>query len=272
MTPGITMLHLTRVFMALGLISTLLAAAADNTSAAGQPEHALSKRFIFADSYSTYIHKRHAHGCIMSIVFIVLLPLGAIMLHLPLRPIPVITRLHAPIQLLALALLIGAMGLGIDIARNDIHYLGPGSGSTPTHIIFGLVICCCLILFQPALGILQHLHFRKHGNKSLFGHVHRWLGRALIVCGWANSCLGFELVGWEFIKTHNRVRNFVIMGILGGLWWGLIGVNAVRRYVMKRDAWGGYGVRLSGSKLIVQKPESSIVEEEKGTERVGERI
>lgn len=213
--------------------------------------HDHEKRQAFADSYKIFLRKRNAHACIMSIVFIVLFPLGAISLHLPLHPLirRTVTRLHAPTQLLGLAMMVGAMGLGIDMARNDLHYIDP----VQKHVAIGLLTTSTIIALQPVLGVLQHWHFRRTGRKSVFAYVHRWVGRGAIIVGWANSWLGFELVGWELIADHSLVRNGVIMGVLGAIWVGLVGVDGVRHHWLKKEKLGGLKVGWSKG-LVLNRP------------------
>ena len=178
----------------------------------------------------------------MSIVFIVLFPLGAISLHLPLKGYRVIPFVHAPIQVLGLAMLIGAMGLGIDIAKNDLFYF---SGTVPAHVAIGLLTCSMIILLQPAMGLLQHQYYKRHGERSIFSHIHRWNGRIFIILGWVNSGLGLHLARqMGLIGSHSFVRNFVLMGVLGGLWFMLVGVDSLRKYYLKRDKLSAYSAGL----------------------------
>lgn len=157
----------------------------------------------------------------MSIVFIILLPLGAISLHLPLkRAVPYV---HAPIQILGMSMMIGAMGLGIDLAKNDLHYLHR------PHAIIGLLVTSSIILFQPALGILQHRHFKQTGGKSNFAYAHRWIGRVLICLGWINTGLGFQLAGIRTnVPMHFIIQEYVLLGVFGGVWAALIVFETVR--------------------------------------------
>ncbi|KIV81815.1 hypothetical protein PV11_03969 [Exophiala sideris] len=202
------------------------------------PDAQVDKRAFFDDSYKIFIRKRNAHACMMSIVFIVLFPLAAISLHLPLKGVRVVTRIHAPIQILGLAMMIGAMGLGIDIAKNDLNYFSP----VKAHVVVGLLVTSTIIVIQPAMGILQHLHFKRTGKKSIFAYVHRWVGRVMICLGWINSGLGFQIVGTHLIPTHSWVRNFLLMGILGGIWFLLMGVDGFRSHMAKKDKLSSYRV------------------------------
>jgi hypothetical protein len=173
----------------------------------------------------------------MSIVFLVLYPLGAISLHLPLPPflrkIRRVPSVHVPIQILGLSMMIGAMGLGIDIAR-ELHFFT--TRSVPAHVVIGLLATSMIILIQPAMGILQHLHFKKTGGQSVFGYIHRWNGRVAIILGMINQGLGFQLVGiGTVVHAHSLVRNFVILGVLGGIWFALAMWDGFRGVTKKKS-------------------------------------
>ncbi|KAG0645466.1 hypothetical protein D0Z07_8686 [Hyphodiscus hymeniophilus] len=192
---------------------------------------------VFDDPLKIFYRKRNAHACMMSIVFLVLYPLGAISLHLPLphflRKIKIVPWVHVPIQILGLAMMIGALGLGIDIA-NDLHFFT--SRTIPAHVVIGLLTTSTIIVIQPALGILQHLHFRKTGERSVWGYIHRWTGRVAIILGMINQGLGFQLLGiGTVVHTHSLVRNFVILGVLGGIWFALVMWDWTRGALKKRE-------------------------------------
>jgi Eukaryotic cytochrome b561 len=204
-----------------------------------QVESTLQERAVFQDSYKIFLRKRGGHACMMSIVFIVLFPFGTIATRLPLRGIRVITRIHAPIQILGLAMMIGAMGLGIDMAKNDLHLISPPQD----HIVVGLLACSMIILFQPALGILAHLRYKRTGQKSPLSIAHRWIGRVGIILGWVNTVLGFRLVGWELVPTHSLIRSYVLLGVLGGLWFFLIILDAFRARWQKKERISSLSLR-----------------------------
>jgi hypothetical protein len=185
----------------------------------------------------------------MSIVFIVLYPLGAISIHLPVSRIPFLQNtylrnkvpsIHMPIQLLGLVMMIGGMALGIRIAH-DLGYLSDPTGKRG-HIVLGLVVCCLIIAIQPAFGWLQHRHYKRTGGKSVFGYVHRWTGRVAIALGMINNGLGFRLASQDIdIPTKSYVRNFVLLGVLVLIWFGLVmfdGLDARRTKVADGEEKG----------------------------------
>jgi len=180
------------------------------------------------DDFVIYNRKRNAHACIMSIVFIVLYPLGAIGIHLPIDRIPYLRNsylrnkvmaIHAPIQIIAFVMMVGGMALGIRIGH-DLGYL---NHPVHAHVVIGLLVVCTIIVFQPAMGILQHLYFKKTGGKSIFAYLHRWIGRGAIALGMINSGLGFQLASHNIIvPTHSYVRSYVLLGVLVSVWLGLV--------------------------------------------------
>lgn len=128
---------------------------------------------------------RKAHGIIMAVVFLLLFPTGALMMYLSFsRKVFV----HAPIQLLSVCLLIAGMALGITLGLRIGNYDG-------YHQIIGYITVSCLLLFQPAFGLIQHLRHRKLGKRTIFGHIHGWLGRSLIFLGIINGGLGLYVAG-----------------------------------------------------------------------------
>lgn len=149
-----------------------------------------------------------AHAIILSIVFVLLFPSFALTLHLfpSSKTVPYI---HAPLQLFALAAAIVGFGLGIAMVVNSGHVSG-------YHQIIGIVDIAALVLFQPIMGLLQHLHYRKHGNKSIFAYIHRWLGRFLVILGIINGGLGFKYAGIGKGAPRGAVIAYgVIAGVMG---------------------------------------------------------
>ena len=129
---------------------------------------------------------RRSHGIIMSLVFLILFPLAALTLYLPYKQ--KVRHIHAPLQVIGLVLLIVGLGLGVVLGKRV-------SELDAYHQVMGYLIVTALVLFQPALGIYQHLHYRKTGSKSAMGVIHRWLGRSVIILGVINGGLGFMQAG-----------------------------------------------------------------------------
>jgi len=180
------------------------------------------------DSYKILNRKRNAHACIMSIVFIVLYPLVAISIHLPIERIPYLKNtylrdkvpaIHVPIQVIGFVMMVGGMALGIRIGH-DLGYL---QHPVHAHPVIGLLVVCTIIVFQPIMGLLQHRHFKKTGGKSIFAYLHRWIGRCAIVLGMINTGLGFQLASHDIIvHTRTYVREYVLLGFFVSVWFSLV--------------------------------------------------
>jgi Eukaryotic cytochrome b561 len=129
---------------------------------------------------------RTAHATIMSLVFVVMFPAAALTIYLPYAG--KVRHIHGPLQVLALILSIIGLALGVVLGQR-VHKLDG------YHQVIGYLVVGVLILFQPALGIMQHLHFTKTDGRSPMGMVHRWLGRTTMILGIINGGLGFMQSG-----------------------------------------------------------------------------
>jgi hypothetical protein len=146
----------------------------------------------------------------MATTFLVLFPLGALSLCLPLR-IATVRLIHAPIQILGLCLIIAGLGIGVTLAQN-FHFL---NHPVQQHVVIGITVVGTLVLFQPLMGLLQHLHFKKTGGKSVFAYLHRWLGRCMIILGMINGGLGLQLAMPGSIQAPNSaiIAYSVVAGV-----------------------------------------------------------
>jgi uncharacterized membrane protein (DUF485 family) len=204
------------------------------------------------DTFQIFNRKRNAHACIMSIVFIVLYPLGAISIHLPIEHVPYlkntylkkkIMAIHAPIQVIGLVMMVGGMALGIRIAQ-DLDFL---AHPIHAHVVIGFIVVCTIIIFQPIMGILQHRYFKKRGSKSIFAHLHRWIGRGAVVLGMINNGLGFQLAETTVIVPNSSyIRNYVILAVLVSIWFSLVAFDEFRAHKPKAVTDGrDKGIRLT---------------------------
>lgn len=191
----------------IGASATESSSSSEATSSSQEGSYGASEGSSGSESTSDMYRK--AHGIIMAIVVLFLLPIGAAIMYLPFRQRVLFA--HAPVQILGVLLLIAGAVLGILLGRKIDKI-------DKYHQIIGYIVVGSLILFQPILGLLQHLRFRRHGTKTVFGHVHRSLGRALILLGIINGGLGFYLsgpVGSEYSPKWAVIAYSVIAAIVG---------------------------------------------------------
>lgn len=165
-----------------------------------------------------------AHGLLMAFAFLVLFPSFAAGLHL----IPyakTVSRIHAPMQLFTLCVALAGLSLGV--------YLGvTGDVMKAYHPIIGLITVGGISLVQPLMGLSQHLHYRKTGEKVWFAYVHRWFGRFMILLGIINGGLGFMFagIGTPGVPKGAVIAYAVIAGVFG---LGYIAVLAFQPFSSK---------------------------------------
>ena len=127
------------------------------------------------------------HGFIMCLTFVIIYPLGALLLRLLERKG---LLLHAAIQTLGFLLTTMATAGGLAISRLYLR----SKAITSAHQILGLLIWIALA-FQLGLGILHHRLFKKHQRPTLLGKIHRYLGPTALLLGIINAPIGFRFAG-----------------------------------------------------------------------------
>ncbi|KAE8380727.1 hypothetical protein BDV26DRAFT_302614 [Aspergillus bertholletiae] len=127
--------------------------------------------------------KRVAHGVLTPIAFVLMFPgFGLLMQIYPSRY--TVLWMHAPMQIIAAC--VATVGLGFGVAVSMDVKLPKGY-----HVIIGYVLIGAAVLIQPVIGIVQHLYFRRSGRTTIYGVLHRWLGRLLSAMGIVNGGIGF---------------------------------------------------------------------------------
>ncbi|KAH6619248.1 putative carbohydrate binding protein, partial [Chaetomium sp. MPI-SDFR-AT-0129] len=126
-----------------------------------------------------------AHGAIMGLVFVLLYPLGSIVM-------PLLGRwwLHAAFQTVAFCLMWAGFALGY-VTADKFGFLW-----TQPHAIFGTVVVALLGL-QPFLGFVHHQQFIKTRRRGAVSYIHIWWGRLLMALGVINGGLGLKLAKEE---------------------------------------------------------------------------
>lgn len=124
-----------------------------------------------------------AHAVLLGISFVFMYPIGMILLRLPSRFFGV--WVHAGWQSLTTCLVIAGfiIALYFSLTSDRFHNIDKG------HQILGIVTIGLLLLFQPLLGLIHHIRYKRIARRTLFGWVHLGLGRVLIAAGMVNVCL-----------------------------------------------------------------------------------
>jgi hypothetical protein len=126
------------------------------------------------------------HALIMGACFVVLFPVGTLLIRLPIR---LAFYLHLIWQSFALLGVIAGFALGVYISiRSNRH---PKLFNS-VHQGLGIAVVA-LLLVQPVLGFLHHRSFKQTPSSTLVGKIHRiYLGPAVTVLGIINGALGLS--------------------------------------------------------------------------------
>ncbi|KAI4748400.1 CBD9-like protein [Aureobasidium sp. EXF-12298] len=149
---------------------------------------------------------RRVHGIFMAIAFVILFPLGVLVLRLGHSVIG-----HGIVQATAYCFVIVGLGTGIYLS-SQFSYT---SGYNTSHQIIGLVLFA-LLTVQALGGLIHHLLFRR-GHKTIIGKVHMVLGIGLLILGIVNVPLGLNLAG---DSNYNYIY-IIIVSILGAIFLAL---------------------------------------------------
>ncbi|KAF2100260.1 CBD9-like protein [Rhizodiscina lignyota] len=128
------------------------------------------------------------HGFVLSLAFLVLMPLGAALLRAGVEGAFV---LHWKIQLAAAALAI--IGVALGIFKSWSHPLNIGSSFGVHKLLGGLLFLS--VLAQPALGYVHHRIYLSVKGPTTPGRIHRWAGRGILIGGWINVNFGLYIAG-----------------------------------------------------------------------------
>ncbi|KAH6632150.1 hypothetical protein F5144DRAFT_244011 [Chaetomium tenue] len=157
---------------------------------------------------------RRIHGILAATAMVVLFPVGSIIMRVV--PGRFAVWVHAGFQMLAWAVYVAAVGMGIYLFENpDTRY----------HPIIGLVLLVLLIV-QPVVGFIHHRVFKKVQKRQVWSYVHLTFGRVGISLGIINGGLGLYLSGAS--AYHKRVYG-IVAGVIWALWMGVAVWSEVRR-------------------------------------------
>lgn len=156
-----------------------------------------------------------AHGSLASVVFLVLFPVGAMVIRIFSLPVWV----HAGIQIFTYCCFIAAAGLGIYIAKSLDLLMNH-------HPIIGITLLA-LLFFQPLFGLLHHTSYKKVQRRTFISHLHIWEGRVAIILGMINGGLGIQIAG--NVKKGYIIAYAVVAGVMGLVYLATVVFGEVKR-------------------------------------------
>ncbi|KAF7889144.1 hypothetical protein EAF00_009444 [Botryotinia globosa] len=103
--------------------------------------------------------------------------------------------------------------------------------SNTTHMIFGIILVI-LFFIQPFLGLIHHWRYMRAQQRGMFGHIHLWYGRILIVLAVINGGLGLQLAA----NTRNgEVAYAVVAAFMGAFYIGVVILTSMRKKRLNRN-------------------------------------
>ncbi|KAI1443146.1 iron reductase domain protein [Annulohypoxylon stygium] len=172
--------------------------------------------------FGTLIHNRllHAHGIIMSIAFLFIFPLGVIAMRSGRMKA---FKYHWVVQLIASVFTLVGAGLTLLLGYEIKHF----------HQYFGIALVACLGL-QGILGWRHHMVFLRLRRRTWLSHSHIYLGRFMMLGGWANLIAGLTLRGYSrlTIGIFGFVVGLEAIGLTAWLVWKKI--QAARKERMNK--------------------------------------
>lgn len=157
-----------------------------------------------------------AHATLATLAFGLIFPSGGILIRL--ASFPRLWLAHGLVQLLAYLLYLAAFALGLYMASHArmLH---------AAHPILGIVVFA-LLAFQPLLGFVHHVAFKKHARRTVWSYAHLWLGRVAITLGIVNGGLGLQLSQKTRIFAPSQGA-IVGYAVVAGVMWVLYVASAI---------------------------------------------
>lgn len=125
------------------------------------------------------------HGLVMCVVFVLLLPLGSLLLRVWNK-----VKGHIIVQCIALVLFCMAFAGGCVVSQQ----YNKSKNFNSAHQAIGIILLLALFS-QLTLGILHHRIYKREQRKTTMGKIHRYLGPAIILFGLINGAVGFAFAG-----------------------------------------------------------------------------
>lgn len=157
-----------------------------------------------------------AHAIMAAVAFGFIFPFGGILIRL--ASFPRLWLVHGLVQLVAYFLYIAAFALGIYMASHARLL-------NNAHPILGIVVFI-LIIFQPVLGFVHHVAFKKYSRRTVWSYAHLWMGRIAITLGIINGGLGLQLS--ERTRIFSPSQGAIIgYSVAAGVMWLLWVASAI---------------------------------------------
>lgn len=153
------------------------------------------------------------HGVLASLAFVILFPVGSILIRL--GSFRGAWLIHGLFQIFTYLVYTAAVGIGIWMVQQapaQVGLLGK------YHPIIGLVLFAALF-FQPIMGYVHHLKYKKYQRRTFWSYGHLWLGRLAITLGMINGGLGLLLAYDAPLGFAPSQGQVIAYGVVTGIMW-----------------------------------------------------
>lgn len=162
-----------------------------------------------------------AHAVLACLAFVIFFPVGSILIRL--GKFRGVWLVHGLFQLFAYLVYIAAFGIGVWMVNNI-----PVDLLSNYHPIIGIIVLV-MLFFQPILGLVHHLKFKKYSRRTVWSHAHLWIGRIVITLGIINGGLGLHLASDApafsgFAPSNGQI---IAYGVIAGCMWSLWVIAAI---------------------------------------------
>ena len=187
--------------------------AAASTTTNSSSSNASGWQKLSTDEQDTY---RSAHGALAAVAFLVIFPLGAMLVRL--ANFSGLAWTHGGLQVFGLVLFVAAAGLGIYMADGENYLSEP-------HAIIGLLLLAVFLL-MPFFGALHHRVYQKVGARTWMSYAHIFTGRAGVILGMVNGGLGLHLADAE---SGYIIGYSVVAGVVGVAYIAVVIFGEIKR-------------------------------------------
>ncbi|OSS48760.1 hypothetical protein B5807_06986 [Epicoccum nigrum] len=161
------------------------------------------------------------HGVLASLAFVILFPVGSIFVRF--GSFRGAWLIHGLFQIFTYLVYTAAVSIGIWMAQQAPAQAGLFD---KYHPIIGLVLFAALF-FQPIMGYVHHLKYKKHQRRTFWSYGHLWLGRLAVTLGMINGGLGLLLAHDAPLGFAPSQGQVIAYGVVAGFMWLLYVAAAI---------------------------------------------
>ncbi|KAK1783091.1 hypothetical protein QBC45DRAFT_400733 [Copromyces sp. CBS 386.78] len=156
----------------------------------------------------------HVHGIIAALAFVILFPLGSMLIRL--LPGRMALFAHAFWQLLTLLVYLAAVGLGIHVIKQRPWLMR--TAKINYHPVIGIFVLA-LLFIQPLVGIFHHKEHKIDRRRGFWSALHLVIGKIVITVGMINGYLGL-ITASEMDKVDQKLKTtYVAVALTLWLLW-----------------------------------------------------